>query len=115
MRILNDLIIDAASVTTAGLTSSTQDVQHMYGLDLTAVVTVVSGSPTGTIKIQKSNDPASVATKTFFDIASSSTAFTGATTLNWAFADVSYAFIRVVVANTSGVAGVTVRINGKGA
>jgi hypothetical protein len=115
MRILNDLIIDTASVTSAGLTSSQQDVQHMYGLDLTAVVTVVSGSPSGTIKLQKSNDPASVASKTWFDIASSSQAWTGATTLNWAYADVSYPFIRAVVANTTGVAGVTLRINGKGA
>lgn len=115
MRLLNDLLIPTASVTTSGLTSASQDVQHMYGLDLTAVVTIVSGPISGSIKLQKSNDPKGTASPTWFDIPSSSQAFAGAVTLNWAYADVAYPFIRAVVTVASGTAGVTLTINGKGA
>jgi hypothetical protein len=114
MRLVNDLMIPTTSVTSA-LTSGSQDIQHIYGIDLMASVTVVSGTIAGSIKLQKSDDPASVASPTWFDIPSSSQSFSAATTLNWAYADVAYPFIRAVVTVSSGTAGVTLRINGKGA
>lgn len=114
MRILNDVLLPTQSVTSSA-TSVTQDIQHIYAIDVMASVTVVSGTIAGSIKLQKSDDPAGTASPVWFDIASSSQSFSGATTLNWAYADVAYPFVRAVVTVSSGTAGITMRINGKGA
>lgn len=200
MRILNDLMLETTTVALSQ-NSSTQEIQHIYGLDLMAYITAANpsnktfttvdqtentatvtahgfatgmkfqlttsgGLPTGlslatdyyaivvdantikfatsqanalagtavdltgagtgtqtvvvtttiagSVKIQKSDDPSS-GTQTWFDIVSSSQNFSGSTTLNWAYADVAYPYVRAVVTVTSGTVTAAVRINGKGA
>ncbi len=82
-----------------------------YGAGVHTVVPTATIA--GTIKLQKNNEPASLP-PIWFDIGSSSQAISGATVLNWAYADVGYRSVRAVVALTSGTVVASVRINGKG-
>lgn len=83
------------------------------GTHTIAVTTTIAGS----VKFQKCNDPDTVpsASRVWFDVASSSQNFTGATTLNWTAVDVGYRRVRSVVTVTSGTVTAKVRLNGKGA
>lgn len=76
-----------------------------------AIVTTIAGS----VKLQKSDEPGSDAyPHIWYDIASSSTNFSGTTVLNWGLADIGYNALRAVVTVTSGTVTVSVRVNGKG-
>lgn len=67
----------------------------------------------GTIKLQKNNEPATL-TPIWFDIVSSSQAFSAAGSLNWALTDVGFRSLQAVVTTTSGTVLVSIRINAKG-
>lgn len=75
---------------------------------------VVTTALTGTIKLQKSDEPGTDAEPhVWFDITSSSQNVS-ATTLNWGLSDIGYKAIRAVVAMSSGTVRSRVRINAKG-
>jgi hypothetical protein len=110
------IVVDADTIKFA---SSQANALAGTAIDLTGAGTgtqtvVVNTTIAGSVKLQKSDDPSSV-TQTWFDITSSSQNFSGSTTLNWAYADVAYPYIRAVVTVTSGTVTTSVRINGKGA
>lgn len=75
----------------------------------------VTSTIAGSIKLQKTNDRVSEESRTWFDVANSSTNFSGATSLNWALVDIGFVAVRAVVLVTSGTVTVTQRINAKGA
>lgn len=90
------------------------ELTYMVLYDITASV---SGTCTGSIKLQKTNDDYETVAKgsaVWFDIGSSSQAFTNATTLNWTASDVGYNYLRAAVTVATGTAVITVRINAKG-
>lgn len=83
----------------------------------------VTATIAGTVKLQKTLDPPSI-TQTWTDIpsvttyAANSQSFSGTTNLNWIYGngslDVTWPYIRAVVAATSGTVVVSLRINAKG-
>lgn len=82
------------------------------GTHTVAVTTTIAGS----VKLQKCNDPDEVpdASKTWFDVPSSSQSFSAAGSLNWTGVDVGYRRLRAVAAVTSGTVTVSLRLNAKG-
>lgn len=104
--------------------SSAYCLDTIFGYSIQAVYT---GTPTGTLKLQGSDDPtgdfASPANATniptnWSDIAGTSQALTAAGTFLWNMSDVGYNWVRLVYTDTSGgtsTAILNARINAKGA
>lgn len=93
-----------------------------------SIVCVISGTPTGTIKLQASNDPETNDTQPlgtpfptpthWTDITGSTFTVTTAGNTMWNVADVAYNYVRVVYTDTSGgtsTATMSQITNGKGA
>jgi hypothetical protein len=97
-----------------------------------AMAAIVTGTPTGTIKLQASNDPEtndtqtnsttntppSVAPVNWVDIANSSFSLSSAGETMWNVHDVGYNYVRVVYTDSSGgasTATMNIIFNGKGA
>lgn len=99
MRILNENLLNAAPNTLTS-TSAPLLVQNMFGYCMQAVFT---GTPTGTFKLQASNDPGQFPTSptNWADVASSSVSITtgGVTIAN--VTDVFYNWARVVYTSTA--------------
>jgi hypothetical protein len=109
------------STTTGKLAASQADALAGTAVDITdagtgthtiAVTTTIAGS----VKLQKCNDPDTVAeaSRTWFDVGSSSQNFTATGNLNWTAADVAYRLLRAVVTVTSGTVTAAIRLNAKG-
>ena len=116
-------IIPASTVMNADITSTEMQLYHMYGFSIQVTFT---GTPTGTFKLQASDDPvyasnipagARVVTN-WTDVANSSQVVTAAGSVMWSATDAMYNYIRVVY--TDGSAGASTAIitsctfNGKG-
>ncbi len=121
MRLANDLIISAGSMTSTDVINSDPFwVGHAMGYAIQAVWT---GTPTGTIKIQVSIDPqeptvgnsGEPTVTNWEDLASSSYSITGsAGTYMWNVTSAYYRWVRVVYTNASGTGTLNVRFNTKG-
>ena len=69
-----------------------------------------TGTPTGTLKVQASMDPADSAA--WFDVPSSSVSLTGAAgTHIWTYANVFYRYVRVAYVFSSGTGALTLNVN----
>lgn len=105
MRVFNDVFLDAGSMA-GNLTSEIINLEHISAVAISAVYT---GSPVGTVKVQRSNDQV-----TWDDVPSSSTAVSAAGTTSWDIWVVPYPYARVVYTRTSGTGSLTVKAYGKG-
>lgn len=95
---------------------------QVYGVAFQAVF---SGSPTGTVHLEGSNDrglplmpgqpPSDQGVVTWNEILNSNTAVTGAGPVTWNYNGVFYRWIRLVYVAISGTGTVTVTVNTKGA
>lgn len=114
MRVYNvPNIIPAATVLNTTVNSTPMQLYEMYGFSIQAVFT---GTPTGTFKLQASNDPvyasnipagARVVTN-WTDIANSMVTVTAAGDYMWNVTDSMYNFVRVVY--TDGSAGASTAV-----
>lgn len=118
MRLLNEKLADSQDASTSF--NSTQGLlASVFGYDIQAVIT---GTVTGTMKLQGSCDPvpdANFKVATFpvinwTDIASSSASVTGAGIVNYNVAESFYNWVRVVYTAASGTGTITVTLNTKG-
>ena len=104
MRVTPDTILNAADMTSNQ--SATQQLDQIFGYSVQAVYT---GSPTGTLKLQASNDNTS-----YVDIADSSNSITGAGETMWNVTSANYAYVKVVYTASSGSGSLTVKFFGRG-
>lgn len=114
MRVYNvPNIIPAATVLNTTVNSTPMQLYEMYGFSIQVVVT---GTPTGTFKLQASNDPvyasnipagARVVTN-WTDVASSSQVVSAAGSVMWSATDAMYNYVRVVYTDASGGASTAV-------
>lgn len=114
MRVYNvPNIIPAATVLNTTVSSTPMQIYEMYGYSIQVVFT---GTPTGTFKLQASNDPvyasnipagARVVTN-WTDIANSMVTVTAAGDYMWNVTDSMYNFVRVVY--TDGSAGASTAV-----
>ena len=107
MRPRNNLVLSAADITTAPV-SSAIDASQLVTASVQAVVT--GSSPVGTLKLQGSDDDSNPSH--WSDISTTAVAATG--TFLIAKVDVSYNFIRVAFAFTSGTGTVTAELHTAG-
>ncbi len=112
--------IMTAVVLSTNRTSSIAQLKDMVGFAIQAVVT---GTPTGTFKLQGSCDPVElgppplVPPTNWTDVANTSTAVTAAGSILWNLTDQMYNWVQIVYTDTSGgtsAAVVTATFNGKG-
>jgi hypothetical protein len=109
MRNTNVAALSAANVN-ADHNSSAIDASQLVNASVQVLMT--GSSPTGTVKVQASNDlPFAV---TWTDITSISVAVSAATSYLIPKFDVSYQWIRVVYAHTSGTGTVSAVLSAKG-
>lgn len=100
-------ILSACDMSAATCTSSNVNLETLKGVGLQAVWT---GSPTGTIKLQGSNDNA-----TFTDISNTSQATGGAaSSYIWNLIDQHYRFVRLLYTKSSGTGALTITALSKG-
>lgn len=122
MRTFNEQIATAEPLNT-DVEFDFVPLKNIYMYCMTAIVT---GTPTGTIKLQASNDPETNDTQPltnappthWVDIANSSFNLTSAGSTMWNVSQVAYNYVRVVYIDTSGgtsTATAMVIVNGKGA
>lgn len=113
MRISNELLLPLTTITVT-TTSNPVDMSWVLLGDVT--VTIGGTSPTGTYKLQKTNDPTDQPTITpvWVDIASA-TSFSATGSTSIPIADCGYKAIRAVLTYTSGTVTASIRINTKGA
>lgn len=122
MRTFNKQITTAASIAT-GYTSPYVPLKSIYMYSMAAII---SGSPTGTLKLQASNDPETndtqvnstglppaVGPSNWVDIANSTFTITTAGETMWNVRDPAYNYVRVVYTG-SGAATITIIVNAKG-
>lgn len=122
-------IIAAATVLNANRNSIAVQLENMFCY---AIQITIAGTPTGTAKLQMSNDPVPKAnlvigvnglityTPVYWtDVANSSTAVSAAGSIYWNQADIAYNYVRVVYTDgSSGMSTATItaaNFNGKGA
>ena len=108
-----------AQAMNANFSTSAQALYQMYGYYITVVVT---GTPTGTLKLEASADPFDVQDSDYIPtnwdvVGSSSVAITAAGTTSWNVIGAMYNYVRVTY--TDGSAGTStatcaIRINAKG-
>ena len=116
-QIANDILLNANVIS---------DFMPLKNIYLYAITATISGSPSGTIKLQASADPETNDTQpdlnalkptNFVDIADSSFAISSAGSTMWNVRDVAYNYVRVVYIDASGgtsSATMNVIFNGKG-
>lgn len=119
MRVFNKQIATNANITT-GYTSSAVPLKSIY---MYCMAAIISGSPTGTIKLQASNDPETNDTMplgvpqpvptNWVDIANSTFTITTSGESMWNVRDPAYNYVRVVYTG-SGAATVNIIVNAKG-
>ncbi len=126
MRTINRTIVSAAALN-ANYNSPYQPLKSIYTYSIAAIVT---GTPTGSVKLQASNDPETNDTQTnstglapavgpvnWVDITNSSFSLTAAGGTMWNVDAVGYNYVRVVYTDTSGGASTATMLiifNGKG-
>lgn len=123
MRTFNKQIATAVAMN-ANYTSSAVPLKNIYMYNISANVT---GTPTGTIKLQASNDPETNDTMplgvpqplptNWADIANSTFTLTASGDTMWNVSQVAYNYVRVVYTDTSGgtsTATMNIVINAKG-
>lgn len=118
MRVLNEVILTAGDAS-GNLTSDHGLLAHVIGYSIQIVVT---GSATGTVKLQGSSDPVpdsqfnvkSFPVQNWTDIANSDQNITGAGSVMYNVDDSFYNWVRVVYTSTSGTGTMTIRFNSKG-
>lgn len=103
MKVYNVKIVTSAVMNTT-INSTPYNVQQIYGFAIQAVFT---GTPTGTLKLQASCDPATNylpanTVTNWTDIASSSTVISAAGNFMWNTPDAMYNWVRLVYTDTSG-------------
>ena len=85
------------------LTSTTNTpAKDVYNLNRYAIQAAFTGTFSGALKLQVSNDDLDTAPVNWDDLASSSTAITAAGTYTWNVSSVAYRWVRVVYTFTSG-------------
>lgn len=100
------ILTSAATAGTATTTSEIVDLRQAWAWNL--IATFVGGTPAGSLSFQLSNDGS-----TFVNI-ETATAITAAGTTMKNYADIGYAYGRVVYVNTSGTSALTVTVSKKG-
>jgi|SRR5271166_1820208 len=119
MRQYNENIVLNA-VMNATINSAPIPANQLYGYSVQAVYT---GTPTGTLKLQASDDPftgniqTSIPPTNWVDIANSSFAISSAGAYMWNVSEVMYNWARLVYTDSSGgtsTAVLNVTVNGKG-
>jgi hypothetical protein len=122
MRVFNKQIATNVSIA-SGFTSAYVPLKSTYMYSMVAIIT---GSPTGTLKLQASNDPETndtqinstglppaVGPSNWVDIANSTFTITSAGETMWNVRDPAYNYVRVVYTG-SGAATMTLIVNSKG-
>jgi len=122
MRSFNKQIDTNADIS-AGYTSPYTPLKNIY---MYSIMAIISGSPTGSIKLQASNDPETndtqlnstglppaVGPSNWADIADSTFPISASGNTMWNVREVGYNYVRVVYTGT-GAANITVIVNGKG-
>lgn len=122
MRVFNKRVANAIN-STSGYTSPYIPLKSIYLFSIAAIMT---GSPSGTIKLQASNDPETNDTQTnssgtapavgptnWVDIANSTFTISASGETMWNVTNVAYNYVRVVYAG-SGSSTTTIIFNGKG-
>lgn len=113
-------IIPASTVLNTTVNSTAMQLYNMFGY---AIQIVFTGTPTGSFKLQASNDQVSFPTGTWVptnwtDVTNSSQSVAAAGSVMWNVSDVMYNWVRVVYTDTSSgssTAIITVsEFNGKG-
>lgn len=105
MKIFEYQLINAGDMS-GNITSPSQQVTFMINA---CVQAVYAGSPTGTLKLQISNDNVN-----WTDYSGSSQAISAAGSFAYLLADIGYPWLRVVYTFTSGTGTLNVTINAKG-
>lgn len=111
----NDVIINNGD-------ASVDLVSPAYLLEYVVVLAVqasITGSPTGTLRLQGSCDAGNPKNplpniNTWTDILNSPTSVTGAGSVSWNYKDPGYKWIRALYTAASGTGNITVTINTKG-
>lgn len=122
MRTFNEQIATGV-VLNANRTSTYVPLKNIF---MYSIAAIISGTPTGTIKLQASNDPETNDTQplsnnpptNWTDIASSSFSLTDEGETMWNVSEVAYNWVRVVYTDASGAtstATMKIIFNGKGA
>lgn len=117
MNVTNKLIFNAADASVTQ-TSAAFSVNQVFGYSAQFVFT---GSPVGTLKIQYSDDPGSLApgdamnVTNWTDVDNSSESVTMSGTAGYNVYDVGYNWIRFVYTASSGSGTISGRVNMKGA
>ena len=120
MRICNFPLISTPQALNVSSNSSPQSLQHVYTYSIQIVIT---GTPTGTVKLQASADPVDQIDLAFeppvnwTDIANTSTSVSAAGSVLWNQADVGYNWVRIVYTDSSSgssTATMTAIVNTKG-
>lgn len=121
MKVYNKPSFITGIVLNANYTSSALQLWEMFGYSIQAVIT---GTPTGTFKLQGSADPVSTAIMNpavvpvhWTDIDDSSVVISAAGSILWSISDAMYNWVRVVYTDgSSGISTATMvaTFNGKG-
>lgn len=122
MQTYNFPLFQSAVVLNANITGQAFPLKQMYGYSIQIVVT---GTPTGTFKLQASSDPASgiplsqtvSAPTNWTDITNSPYTITAAGNFTWNVYDVMYNYVRLIYTDASGgtsTATLNATFNGKG-
>lgn len=122
MRVFNKQIQTAVLLNT-NVTGAHVPLKNMF---MYSIVAIITGTPTGTLKLQASNDPETNDTVplsdnppvNWVDVANSSFSVSAAGNTMWNVTDVAYNYVRVIYTDSSGATStaiMTVVFNGKGA
>lgn len=109
LQTINALLVSNQNIN-ASINSSPLSMNQMLMYDIMAYIT---GTATGTVKLQKNDEPKN-AEPIWFDIAGTSQAFNNNATLNWIGANNSFQSLRAVVTIAAGSTFITIRANAKG-
>lgn len=119
MRVTNELLLPVSDASMSQ-TSPPAIVDHAWGY---AIQVVITGTATGTVKLQGSCDPGPNANfqaandpyvVDWTDIANSSQPVTGAGTVTYDVVKTAYPWVRVVYTASSGTGTISARYNAKG-
>lgn len=119
MRVFNKQITTATPLNV----NNSSDAVPLKSIYMYNIVAIITGTPTGNIKLQASNDPETndsiplPAPTNWVDIGDSGFALTSAGNTMWNVREIGYNYVRVVYTDISGgtsTATMTVIFNGKG-
>lgn len=116
MRIANEVLLTAADMSAASITTNPVWLGHMY---LYAIQAVFTGAPVGTLKIQTSCDDGgpnvtSPTITNWSDYTGSSQAISAAGNFTWRVTADGDKWVRLVYTKTSGTGSLGVTVNMKG-